>query len=64
MSLPSDRLPSEHMAETVRRIVTAQAVWDVHTHLYPPTLGSPLQGAGRAADPQGLLLWGIDELLT
>lgn len=64
MSLPSDRLSPEQIAEATRRIVAAQAVWDVHTHLYPPTLGTPLQGAGRAADPQGLLLWGIDELLT
>jgi len=64
MSLSSERLSSEQIAEATRRIVAAQPVWDVHTHLYPPTLGTPLQGAGRAADPQGLLLWGIDELLT
>ncbi|NLF67647.1 MAG: glucuronate isomerase [Candidatus Anammoximicrobium sp.] len=64
MSRPSDSQSLDPVAQTVRRIVASQAVWDVHTHLYPPTLGSPLAGAGREADPQGLLLWGIDELLT
>ena len=36
----------------------------MHTHLYPPAFGSPLAGQGGVADPRGLLLWGIDELLT
>lgn len=48
----------------VSRAVRQQAVWDLHTHLYPPTFGSPLGGRGRSNDPQGLMLWGIDELLT
>ena len=48
----------------VREIVVAQPVVDVHTHLYPPAFGSPLAGRGGKADPDGLLLWGIDELLT
>ncbi|MEM8864161.1 MAG: glucuronate isomerase [Planctomycetota bacterium] len=39
-------------------------VWDLHTHLYPPSFGSPLAGSGSSADPSGLMLWGIDELLT
>jgi len=30
----------------------------------PPTFGSPLAGRGSVADPDGLLLWGIDELVT
>ena len=54
----------EGLAEIVRGAVAEQLVWDVHTHLYPPTFGTPFGGAGKASDPTGLLLWGIDELLT
>ena len=39
------------MRTTVREIVAAQPVMDIHTHLYSPEFGD-------------LLLWGIDELLT
>ncbi len=61
----SDRLarPSE-LAELVRDLVAGQPLVDVHTHLCPPSFGSPLAGRGGQADPQGLLLWGIDELIT
>jgi hypothetical protein len=48
----------------VNDAVMNQAVVDVHTHLCPPTFGSPLAGRGGKADPNGLLLWGIDELVT
>jgi hypothetical protein len=36
---------------TVRKVVEATPVYDIHTHLYDPAFG-------------GLLLWGVDELLT
>ncbi len=36
----------------------------MHTHLYAPAFGTPVTNAGGAADPKGLLLWGIDELVT
>lgn len=49
---------------TVRRVLQEQAVWDMHTHLYPATFGTPLAGSSGASDPSGLMLWGIDELLT
>ncbi len=39
------------LAERVRSAVLETSVLDVHTHIYPPDFG-------------GLLLWGIDELLT
>ena len=39
-------------------------VFDFHTHLYSPRFGTPLRGRGKGSDPNGLLLWGIDELLT
>ena len=54
----------EALASTVRKAVREQAVWDLHTHLYPPTFGTPFSGSAKGADPTGLMLWGIDELLT
>ena len=56
------RTPS--LEELVREIVSNQPLVDVHTHLCPPTFGSPLGGRGKKADPEGLLLWGIDELIN
>lgn len=41
----------EELRRTVARIVDDTPVTDIHTHLYAPPFG-------------GLLLWGIDELLT
>jgi hypothetical protein len=52
------------LEELVREIVASQPLVDLHTHLSPPTFGSPLAGRGGNADPNGLLLWGIDELVT
>ena len=42
----------------------AQTVLDMHTHLYPPAFGTPVPNASGNVDPTGLMLWGIDELLT
>lgn len=52
------------LARQVADAMQQQIVWDVHTHLYPPSFGTPLGGSGVDSDPQGLLLWGVDELLT
>ena len=41
----------------VDHAVWSQPVSDAHTHTYPP-------GFGASPQPGGLLLWGIDELLT
>src|SRR5690349_8959703 len=41
-----------------------QPIVDMHTHLYPPAFGTPVQSAGGEVDPRGLLLWGVDELIT
>ncbi|WNQ10064.1 glucuronate isomerase [Paenibacillus aurantius] len=41
----------EELARTVKEVVAKQKVTDMHTHLYSPNFG-------------GLLLWGVDELLT
>ncbi len=54
----------EALAATVRTAVREQAAWDLHTHLYPPAFGTPFGGAANGADPAGMMLWGIDELLT
>jgi len=56
--------PQTALGELVQRAVAEQPVWDLHTHLYPPSFGTPFSGAARERDPAGLMLWGIDELLT
>lgn len=56
-------LSTAEIRSTVELAVASTAVWDFHTHLYPPSFGTPI-GRGVAADPKGLMLWGIDELLT
>ena len=40
----------------VKRVLAAQPIVDMHTHLYPPSFGH--------AGPDGLMLWGLDELVT
>ena len=61
---PAPNLSGAQLTETVDRAIATTPVWDLHTHLYPPTFGTPLAGAAAEADPRGLMLWGIDELLT
>ncbi len=48
----------------VRQAVEAQRVIDMHAHLYPPAFGTPTRNPSRPTDPDGLLLYGIEELLT
>ncbi len=64
LSRTPSREDSPSLEELVRNVVASQPLVDVHTHLCPPTFGSPLAGRGTTADPNGLLLWGIDELIT
>lgn len=45
--------------DQVLDLVQAQPVTDLHTHCYAPTFGDSSDGSGK-----GLLLWGIDELVT
>lgn len=54
----------EQLSATVARAIAQQPIIDIHTHLYPPSFGTTLAGAGGRADPRGLLLWGVDELIT
>src|SRR5262245_8512167 len=63
--MSKDRLArAPKLQELVGEIVRQQAVVDVHPHLYPPSFGTPLAGRSGKPDPNGLLLWGIDELIT
>jgi len=42
----------------------AQPIIDLHTHTYAPSFGTPVPNATGKSDPQGLMLWGVDELVT
>ncbi len=48
----------------VKNSLRDQPIVDMHTHLYPPTFGTPDTNKTGKTDPNGLLLWGLDELLT
>jgi hypothetical protein len=50
--------------KTVSKALRDQPIVDMHTHLYPPTFGTPVPNRSGKTDPSGLLLWGLDELLT
>src|SRR3954447_9422716 len=56
--------PAIDIAATVRRLIDRQPVADMHTHLYSPSFGTPMGGRSGRNDPDGLLLWGVDELVT
>lgn len=53
-----------HIPAAVKAAVAEQPVVDLHTHLYPPGFGTPVPSAAGKTDPTGLMLWGIDELVT
>ncbi len=45
------------LLDQVQAIIDAQPITDLHTHCYTPQFGA-------SPEPGGLLLWGIDELVT
>ena len=49
----------QKLRKTVHKIIEEQPVTDLHTHCYTPAFGDSSDGTGK-----GLLLWGIDELVT
>jgi hypothetical protein len=57
-------VPRPQLSETITRILDAQPIVDMHTHLYPPGFGTPSTNSTGKSDPAGLMLWGIDELVT
>jgi hypothetical protein len=60
----NDRVERARIRPIVEEVFGRQAVVDMHTHTYPPAFGTPVANAGRAVDPDGLMLWGVDELVT
>jgi hypothetical protein len=50
-------LERDTLARAVSQALADQPVTDLHTHCYPPAFGA-------SPEPSGLLLWGIDELVT
>ena len=58
---PLDRT---QLASAVHDALARQPVVDMHTHRYPPGFGTPVANATGRTDPAGLMLWGVDELLT
>jgi hypothetical protein len=54
----------QQITQNIEEALSNQPVIDIHTHLYPPSFGTTLGGSSGKSDPDGLLLWGIDELLN
>ena len=57
-------LSRDQIASAVSAAVQKQPIVDMHTHLYSPVFGTPVPNASGKTDPAGLLLWGLDELIT
>ena len=60
----TDFFSPEQIPAAVHEIMKAQKIWDIHTHLYPPTFGTPTANSTGKTDSSGLMLWGIDELVN
>jgi hypothetical protein len=59
-----DRLARSQVFSVVEAALAEQPVVDMHTHAYPATFGTPVPNGSGRTDPDGLMLWGIDELIT
>ena len=62
-NMPAVSTPAA-VAQAVTRALADQPVRDMHTHLYPPSFGTPVANATGKIDAAGLMLWGVDELIT
>jgi hypothetical protein len=60
----SHSIPPAQLPGVVERALNEQPITDMHTHLYPPAFGTPVPNGSGKVDPNGLLLWGVDELVT
>src|SRR4051812_17522097 len=60
----SPSLDAHSIQSIVTRALAEQPVCDMHTHLYPPSFGTPAPNPTTKADAAGLMLWGVDELVT
>ena len=52
------------IGSAVTAALADQPVTDMHTHLYPPSFGTPVPNGGGKVEAAGLMLWGVDELIT
>lgn len=59
----SEAVRREDLASVVEKTIQSQPITDMHTHLYPPGFGTPVPNAVKV-DPAGMMLWGVDELVT
>jgi hypothetical protein len=60
----ADSIPRQRLGEAVQTALAAQPIVDLHTHLYPPSFGTPVANSTGKKEPTGLMLWGVDELVT
>jgi len=57
-------LNAQQISAAVADALKKQPIRDLHTHLYPPSFGTPVPNATGSTDAAGLMLWGVDELVT
>jgi hypothetical protein len=62
--MTAEPLTPQQIPATVADVLGSQPVVDMHTHLYPPSFGTPVPNSTGRTDPAGLMLWGVDELVT
>lgn len=62
--MPEPTLQLADISSVVTAALAEQPIIDMHTHTFPATFGTPVTNATGKTDPQGLMLWGIDELVT
>jgi len=64
IALMSSLTTFQSITQAVNRALAQQPVSDMHTHLYPPSFGTPVASSTSQSDPAGLMLYGVDELIT
>jgi len=62
--MPQPLTDRPQIAAAVTELLTSQPIIDIHTHIFAPSFGTPAANSTGRADADGLMLWGIDELLT
>ncbi|HTW95737.1 MAG TPA: hypothetical protein VMD30_13125 [Tepidisphaeraceae bacterium] len=60
----SDNISRDRIPSIVAEAIAAQPVVDMHTHLYSPGFGTPVANRSGSVDASGLMLWGVEELVT
>jgi hypothetical protein len=62
--MSNQSMTRQELSGVVSKALGKQAIVDMHTHLYPPSFGTPVANASGQVDGAGLMLWGVDELVT